>query len=87
MGEGGLLSGDVVVRAIIQTVEKMGSSSCVIVLCVLTVSYVCEGKISDKRLCGDPSCSGMKSLYYGQVVFCLASCVSFINRKYLTFIC
>jgi hypothetical protein len=84
---GGLLDGDVVVRVVIMTVEKMGSSRRFIVLYVLTVLYICEGKISDKRLCGDPSCSGTKSLYYCQDVFCLASCVSFMNCKYLKFIC
>ena len=69
---GELLDGDVVVRVVILTVGKMGSTCRFIVVYVLTVLYTCEGKISDKRLCGDPSCSGTKSLYYCQDVFCLA---------------
>lgn len=68
---GGLLDGDVVVRVMMLTVGKMGSSCRFIVVYVLTVLYICEGKISDRRLCGDPSCSGTKSLYYCQDVFCL----------------
>jgi hypothetical protein len=65
---GELLDGDVVVRVVILTVGKMGSSCRFFVLYVLTVLYICEGRISDKRLCGDPSCSGTKSLYYCQYV-------------------
>jgi len=67
-----VLDGDVVVRVVILTVGKMGSSCSFILLYVLTALYICEGKISDKRLCGDPSCSGTKSLYYCQDVYCLA---------------
>ena len=43
----GLLDGDVVVRVVILTVGKIGYSHHFIVLCVLTVLYTCEGKISD----------------------------------------
>lgn len=40
----------------------MGSSCCFIVLCVMSLIYICKGRISDKRLCGDPSCSEPVSL-------------------------
>ena len=84
---GGLLDGDVVVRFVILTVRKMGSSCRFIVLCVIMVLYICEGKISDKRLCGDPSCSGTKSLYYFQDVLSCILCViyaMYIFKIYLS---
>jgi hypothetical protein len=64
----------------------MGCSCRLVVLCVMTFWYICEGRISDKRLCGDPACSGMTSLYYCLDVSCFASCMLCMTRKYLKFI-
>jgi hypothetical protein len=46
------------VRGMYCTVKRMGSSCCFVVLVAWACVYICEGRISDKRLCGDPTCSG-----------------------------
>jgi hypothetical protein len=51
--------GDVVVEEYRTEIKKMCSSFGFMVMIMLGYVNICEGRISDKRLCGDPTCSGL----------------------------
>jgi hypothetical protein len=65
-------NGDVVHTGLSTMIKKMCSSCVFIVMIMFGCVYICEGTISDKRLCGDPTCSG---LYVVRTFLGLASCL------------